>query len=626
MAHRVPEGIDLIDAIGTSPRHRVLLPDGVLDFTCVGDMLWVLAPGTGAIDRYLLHGLRPLLPAIRVGLDAQRIAPASGDRAATALITGARTVVAYGLDDQVSTTVIEAAGAVFPLTGRHALAIASDLRVIDASRGEVVRMPVLEKASVLAASSLFSGRAIAVLTHNAQGAQFVVLHPTRGLLHQIAIPQPRCWAIAENRGVALLVVDDDVLAVDLRYGRIHERHAAPAAIQELALDADCQFVAFVGVHDELDQSPLVHTPYTDFMATARRMAPAPATEQPSSDEREPRDEDSRDGVGDHGERAAPAGRAAGPSDAADAPPVMDEPAAPVAPVVVPELVPYALGRELAPLQVAVPPDTSPYDSAREHVDDLIHVVELRAARAIAEAWNTGQLSRPSEDQRPFECEVLAILGRTGGYAPDLLADAQDRLAQHSQRTVARAAATIATGMSLPCVDLAREMGLSPTATQILLVVVAPLIRGEIARLYGVLANDEHRPLVDRFLVEVLVAASDPRIRAEVASELAPDAPLIRYGLVRHDGGSPLFAELSADPVLVDRIRGRKAGSTGVSVLRAVTRSFAELHLPAELKRALVLALAEPRSPDAPLRLVLRGRRGAGRHSVIAALAVRVGSQ
>ena len=38
---------------------------------------------------------------------------------------------------------------------------------------------------------------------------------------------------------------------------------------------------------------------------------------------------------------------------------------------------------------------------------------------------------------------------------------------------------------------------------------------------------------------------------------------------------------------------------------------------------MVLALAEPTPPHAPLRLVLRGRRGAGRHSLIAAVAARV---
>ncbi|HSR95920.1 MAG TPA: ATP-binding protein [Kofleriaceae bacterium] len=312
------------------------------------------------------------------------------------------------------------------------------------------------------------------------------------------------------------------------------------------------------------------------------------------------------------------------ADAADTTALLDEPAATRPPVVIPDLIPHALGGQLEPIQIAAPPDVPSYASPRDHIDDLIRVVELRAARAIADAWNTGLLSLPSEDQRPFEREVLAIIGRTGSYAPGLLSEIEEQLGRHSQHTAARVAATIAAGTPLPYVEMIREMGLSPTAAQILLVVLAPLIRGEIARLYGVLANDEHRPLVDRFLVEVLLAAGDPRVRSEVAGELAPDAPLIRYGLVQSSGESPLFAELTADPVLVDRIRGRATGSTGVTVLRDATRSFSDLQLPAELKRALVLALAESRPEDAPLRLVLRGRRGAGRHSIIAALAARVG--
>src|SRR5262249_27272779 len=152
-----------------------------------------------------------------------------------------------------SATPIAAAGAVFPLAGRHVLAIAGELRVIDASRGELARLPVLDKAPALAACSLFAGRAIAVLTRGASGTQLVVLHPTRGLLHQIGIPRPQCWAFAENRGLALIVADGELLAIDLRYGRICERHTAPSPIAEITVDADGQFVAFVAAGE-----PLVH--------------------------------------------------------------------------------------------------------------------------------------------------------------------------------------------------------------------------------------------------------------------------------------------------------------------------------------------------------------------------------
>jgi hypothetical protein len=657
LAHRVPGGgdvggigaggIDVIDALGTSPRHRVALPDGTVDFACVGEMLWVLADAGGAaagtpgrttgtaIHRYLLHGGRPLQPAIRVAAGARRLAPSAGERAMTALVSGERHELAYGLADEVSTTPIDGPGAMFPLTGRHVLAIADELRVIDAGRGALARMAVLEKSTALVATSLFAGRAIAVLTRGPRGAQFVVLHPTRGLLHQIAIPEPRCWAIAENRGLALIAAEGDLVAVDLRYGRIQERHACPEIgergdtgetagdIDELAIDADAQFVALAGTGR--GGAP-VHLPYTELWASARRGSRGAAGPAPENRDENHADHGTAepDGNGEPPPFAAAPSTAAARPDAADAAPLVEEVPPQPPPVIVPDLVPRALGSDLPPLQIAAPPDAPPYRLAREHVDDLVQLIELRAARAIAEAWNTGQLSRPSEDQRPFEREVLALLGRTGGYATDLLADAEARLAEHTQRTAARAAATIAAGTRLPCVELAREIGLSAIAIQILMVVVAPLIRGEIARLYGVLANDEHRPLVDRFLVEVVIAGADPRVRSEIASELSPDAPLIRFGLVRQAGESPLFAELSVDPVLVDRIRGHDGGGGGATTLRDATRTLAELRLPDELVRELVLVLAEQRRAGAPLRLVLRGRRGAGRHSVIAALAARVG--
>ena len=625
VASRVEGGIEVIDAIGASPRQHLAVP-GVVDFACVGEALWVIAAGTGVVDRYAFD-LRRVRPSIPVGTEADEIVPSTGDRASSALVRGERPVLALGIGDKVSATPIEAPGTLFPLVGRNVLAVADDLRLIEAGeagRRELVRMPLGERVVALAASVLFGGRAIALLIRGARGTQFLVLHPKGGVVHRISVPDPQCWAIAENRGLAVLVVGDELHTVDLRYGYVTGHYVAPGAIAELALDSDAQFVLVVGSPGAGAPPVLTHSPYTDFLAQTRR---ADADRDGAPDDGAP-DDGAPDGAANE-EPDAPAVEPPRPpevrTDAADAPRLVEEIAARKPPVIVPDLVPRAFGDDPAPVEVAGRSNVPPYDSAREHMDELIDVVAARVARAIAEAWNTGRLSSPVDDRRPFEREVLAILGKSGQYAPDLLEEAEERLARDSQRAAARAAATVAGGRSLPFVDLTRELGLSPTAAKVLLVVIAPHVRGEIARLYGVLANDEHRPLVDRYLIELLLASSDPRMRAEIAGELAPDAPLIRFGLVRHDGDSPLFGALNADPVLVDRLRGRESGSaTGVTQMRSATRTFDELHLPAEIKRDLVLALAEPRPPDAPLRLVIRGRRGAGRHSAIAALAVRVG--
>jgi hypothetical protein len=91
-------------------------------------------------------------------------------------------------------------------------------------------------------------------------------------------------------------------------------------------------------------------------------------------------------------------------------------------------------------------------------------------------------------------------------------------------------------MRLPFVELCRQFGLSSVAAQVLIVALAPMVRGEIARLFGILGNDENRPIVDRYLIEVVVAGNERELRARVARELADDAPLVRFGLVRIGAG------------------------------------------------------------------------------------------
>ena len=133
VACRSESGLDLVDALGTSPRRHLELDP--IDFAYVGTMLWVLARGTGEIQRYAADGMRSLSPAIQVGAGARRILPSAGDRAVTALVTGERDLVVHGFGNEVSVVAIDATGALFPLGGRTLLAAAgAELRVVDAVR------------------------------------------------------------------------------------------------------------------------------------------------------------------------------------------------------------------------------------------------------------------------------------------------------------------------------------------------------------------------------------------------------------------------------------------------------------------------------------------------------------
>src|SRR5690606_4763310 len=137
-----------------------------------------------------------------------------------------------------------------------------------------------------------------------------------------------------------------------------------------------------------------------------------------------------------------------------------------------------------------------------------------------------RLSLPNQDPRPFQREVMALVGNRLGAAVELLQQADARVEEVARRVGRRVQATLAAGRSLPLVELAVEFGLSDAAVKVLAVVAAPALRGEIARLYGVLANDEGRPICDRYLVELILAGQNWRRRNQVAAELEADAPLL----------------------------------------------------------------------------------------------------
>ncbi|MBE7449846.1 MAG: ATP-binding protein [Kofleriaceae bacterium] len=711
VALRARDTIDLVDALGTAPRQS-LAAAGVIDFACVGTMVWLLEPRR--LRRFLLDGARPLEPSLALDADADALAASIGENAHTALVLGARPALANGLYDRVSAEPFDLGDdeRAFPLHGRRVLlAGKSALRFVEVGRGEAGRAMLTDAGEIRAAGALFAGRAVAMLTRDEHNDLFWVLRPNGSLIHKVIVPRADRWALAENRGVALVAsAEGNLVVVDLRYGRVQSEAAPPWPVHDLDVDSDGQYVVLAGEPDA-SGTPVLHVPSTDLFsaaASARRAqlhavaearprtasSPAlalvrdehggngasarrlPGEDEPDApDAPEPEDEVERD----DGDAAAAADddrdrHLAGDRDPAEAPPTRPSPpplrpaprlAEPVAPagghvltvttvppgvdaasldeapppepedvppppvVVVPDIAPVALGQPLPPITAEPHPEWPPYTSAREHLDEMLDLVAARAAKAIAEAWNSGRLSVPAEDGRPFEREVRALLGHVGGYAPDLLGEADERLARTGARTAGRARSSIARGMRLPFVELSREFHLSSVAAHVLMVAMAPSIRGEIARLFGILGNDENRPIVDRYLVETVIGGGERQARAEVARELADDAPLVRYGLLRVGGGdrgAPLFGPISVDPVLIERVRGRSAaGAIGdVTVVRHAARPLEQLHISAQVKRDLILALAAPRRDDDPIRVVLRGRRGAGRHSLMAALAARVG--
>ncbi len=636
VAMRAGAGLEVVDAIGTAPRFAVPVAEA-RDFACVGNALWVL--DGGALRRFTLDSQRELAAAGELP-EAEALAPFLGEHSQAALLYSAdgRVHLVAALADRwlCEEQVLAADERVFPLHGRRvAIAGARGLRLVEGARGEVARTTAFEGASVRAVAALFGGRALFVLAAEEDREQVWVLRPDGSLIHKLAVPSAERWTLAETRGVAVLAfADGSLLQLDLRHGRALAEARPPVTIADLDLDADGQYLVLAGEPEGVSSDPpVLHLPATEvFAGGSTRAAGEVAT---GLAEARPAGESSTWGHQLSGIRTLPAedaavevpsdgqpadSRAAALEDATEEPSSVDP--------ALPELLPLALGESLPPLVVPPHPDWPPYQAAHEHLEDLLDLVAARAAKAIADAWNSGRLSAPSDDPRPFEREVRALLGHVGGFAADMVQEASARLAAVAARSAGRARSSLAAGMRLPFVELSREFQLSSMAAQVLMVAVAPSVRGEIARLFGILGNDEHRPMVDPFLIEQIIAGADANGRLEVQRELAEDAPLLRNGLLRLGGidrGAVLFGAISVDSVLIDRLHGRVSNnvSGGVAVLAHAETALEDLYLPRELVRELVLTMASRRSPEEPLRLVLRGRRGAGRHAVIAALAARI---
>jgi hypothetical protein len=274
-------------------------------------------------------------------------------------------------------------------------------------------------------------------------------------------------------------------------------------------------------------------------------------------------------------------------------------AAPALPDVLP-------GLGLAP----VPPPIEPAHLARVHAD-MFALVAALCRRAIADAWDSGRFE--TSGVLPHADEVAATLDGADGRTPEALALAGER---------ERAAEVQFARHDLPDMplgNLAAEHGLSGLAARIALIVAAPRMWPELARIYAIIANDRGRPLIDELLVAQLIGVARTD-RRRIALELADDAPLIRRGIVLRGPGEPAFASLSVPAVVALRLAGDRFG---VAVgTRAATTPLGGMLAPRGKLAALCGELVAARTE--PVRIVLRGRGGSGRRTLAAALAATAG--
>ncbi len=482
---------------------------------------------------------------------------------------------------------LEEADAIVPLTGRR-FVIARGARVTLPSG---LAAQLLPSTTVLGGAVLADGKSVTLLVAHGGSRHLVVVSLGTGQVVQRCAALGTRIRLAGGRGVAIAQLEPRLLwAFDLRAGRELGTIALRDEAREVAIDPQGRQLAIRGddggvkLHDlvELLRRPAV-----------RRGAADPAEAQAAETSAEP--------------VSAPAPATAVPEPRpAELPTAAERSPSPMPP-------PFR-----CPVLEALAPRRRPpaidLDEARRQLALELRSISLWTLEAIAAAWDTRRLGYGNEGRHPYELEVGAILGLNAGFATDQVAAARDRSAEHARALAADARWR---AIDTPLGALRAELGLGERAIEVLMVIAAASLRGEIARLYGILGNDASRPVVDELLVQQVLASRHDR--EELAGELDPRAPLVRLGIVHVAARRTRpFAELTLEPVILDRLRAVAPDLGVATTIRGAAREPDALDLPRAALDAACAALSRPAA--GPARIVVRGRIGSGRRTLLASLA------
>jgi len=534
---------------------------GVQAIAAFADQVWV-GTRTGVLIRFGTNGRQLDEHALPIDPDGLLLPTTIGG--AAALWAGRESAML--LDDLGSFAIVPVHfDAAIPIAGRRFAHYAGPRLTLPA--GTAVMLP--SAAQIAGGSVIFDGTSLALVAEHPRGRDIVVLALTSGrVLQTVALP-PGTIRIAARRGLAVVQDAARRLAIiDLRFARHLGAVVTDDDVFDVAVDPDGRLLAIRLASGEIELAPIgermgaANRLSASFQNVSKRDVDAskleppqagmlvlshesPSSEEPATEARpaEPR---------------SPEPRSSGPPS--PRPPTSCPPN--LHPVVIAAFEPRPIRERL------------PRAAALVELDREIRSVTLWALWAISKAWDTRRLGYGNEGQHPYEHEVAALVGKNAGFAPDYLAAARDALAEHE---AALAANPQYRSSSTPIAELIEEFGLSQAAIDVLLVIAAPILDGDVARLYGILGNDPGRALVDELLVQRIVG--DRVSRHDIAAELHPRAPLVRLGIVDVKKSRPRpFAPLEVDPVVPSRLRGEPPELGGAPIVRHTDRTLEAIEL------------------------------------------------
>ncbi|HEX7843371.1 MAG TPA: ATP-binding protein [Kofleriaceae bacterium] len=504
------------------------------------------------------------------------------------------------IDDfgQLATAEIAEVDVALPLTGRRIVTARGAKLTLPS--GLVAKLP--PNTTVLDGAVMVDGKSVTLLAAHAGSRQLVAVSLGTGQITQRCTVPSTPVRIATRRSLAIVQLEPRVLWVlDFHAGRELGAIRFDHDVNDFAIDPGGHRLAVHSVTGAIELHPLV-----DLL---RRPA---ASTQAASDDPDERATEAPASDVQMASTAESGSRTGGTDREPSAHPTTTELRTPF----------------VCPSLIALDPRSRPAETdrseARRQLDSELRRVALWTLGAIAAAWDSRKLGYGNEGKHPYELEVGAILGMNRGFAGDYLAAAKAQLAEHEH---AIAGDVRWRALDTPVGAMTGELALDPLAVDIVLVIAAAALWGEIARLYGILANDAGRATVDELLVQqVLEARHD---RHSVAAALDPRGQLVRLGIVHIAGKRARpFAELTVDPVVLDRLRAVEPDLGPATAIRTTDRDLASLDIARGVLASAVAALARPRPSVDPsfraARIAVRGRVGSGRRTLSCALAARAG--
>ncbi|HSK00305.1 MAG TPA: hypothetical protein VK932_03650, partial [Kofleriaceae bacterium] len=583
----------------------------VHDLFVSDDEVWLVGGTPPALTRMRFTDgaliAQPVIVSARVPNSRLIASPVSG----IAVWHGDDLIEIDGRAGKARTAVVGREGLALPFqVGRH---VAIDKRNIRLTSGSVTRWESRQvfdpDLTVIDGCAISGGKQVAIVFGRGAPRSMVVLDAFTGeLRRRLGLRDVLDVRFAPRHHLAVLRAQSDrVLVLDLETTQIHTIYQG-GEIADVAISANGKTVALLDVAGAGLRIHLGMPRKSTNWATIELADPAthvtPVAPEPAAAQAEP------------SVWGAWSDTVAEPPPPAPAPPAEVVPAAPEPASTADRAAPALHG--LRPRGAAA---RAPARVARSLLELQLRAVASWCELAIAQTADA-DLAHVREEGVTYVRRLQGVIA--GAAATGERTQVAQRHVRGSMLNLHRARKELGPGR-IPIDELAHDFGLSPLAVDILLVVAAPVLWGELAEVYAMLSGERGRAVCHELLV-CKVLGFPPGMRHEIATELDPRAPLVRYGLVHVSSDRPRpFATLAPEPLVIDRIRDLPIDRKPDDWARPYFTETAleDVIAPAEAIDRVLAAFGRP--PDEQgARVVVRGRRGSGRRTLIAALAVRAG--